>query len=67
MKIPRKRHGVSLRGSETNVQHCMEVLLGHSAEAPTQTRERVEKALMTLQSIERFACDQHDYVGFAKA
>ena len=27
------------------------------AEVPTQTTERVEKALMTLQSIERFACD----------
>ena len=28
------------------------------AEMPTQTTERVEKAFMTLQSIERCACDQ---------
>ena len=33
----------------------------------SQTTERVEKALATLQSIERFACDQHDHVSFAKA
>ena len=35
--------------------------------APTQTIERVERALATLQSIERFSCDQHDRVSFAKA
>ena len=40
--------------------------LGQLAELPTQTTERVEKALVTLQSIERFACDQHDHVNFAK-
>ena len=45
----------------------MQVGLGQITEAPTQTKERVEKALVTLQNIERFACDQHDYVGFAKA
>ena len=28
---------------------------------------RVEKDLTTLQSIERFACDHHDHVSFAKA
>ena len=45
----------------------MHVVLGQPAEAPTQTIERVEKALATLQNIERFACDQHDHVSFAKA
>ena len=38
-----------------------------NAEPPTQTIGRVEKALATLQSIERFSCDQHDHVSFAKA
>ena len=61
LKIPRKRHGVSLLGSEANAQRCMQVGLGHT------TKKRVEKALVTLQNIERFACDQHDYVSFAKA
>ena len=65
LKIPRKRHGVSLLGSAANAPHGMHV--GQPAEVPTQTIERVEKALMTLQSIERFACDQHDRVSFAKA
>ena len=50
-----------------HTQHCMHVGLGQPAEAPTQTMERVEGALATLQSIERFACDQHDQVSFAKA
>ena len=45
----------------------MNVGLGQLAEPATQTTERVEKALATLQSIERFACDQHDHVSFAKA
>ena len=67
VKVPRKRHGVSLLGSAANAQHCMHVGLGQPAELPTQTIERVEKALMTLQSIDRFACDQHDHVSFAKA
>ena len=67
LKIPRKRHGVSLLGSAANAQHCMHVGLGQPAEVPTQTIERVEKALMTLQSIERFVCDQHDHFSFAKA
>ena len=58
LKIPRERHGVSLLGSAANAQHCMQVGLGQPAEVPTQTVERVEKALMTMQSIERFACDQ---------
>ena len=61
-KIPRKRHGVSLLGSAANAHYCMHVGLGQLAEVPTQTVERVEKALMTLQSIERFA-----QVSFAKA
>ena len=65
LKIPRKRHGVSLLGSAANAQHCMHVGLGQPAEVPTQTIERVEKALTTLQSIERFTCDQHDHVSFA--
>ena len=51
LKIPRKRHGVSLLGSAANVRHCMHVGLGQPAEVPTQTIESVEKALMTLQSI----------------
>ena len=67
LKVPRKRHGVSLLGSATNTQHSMHVGLGQPAEVPTQTIERVEKALKTLQSIERFACVQHDHVSFAKA
>ena len=45
----------------------MHVGLGQLAEPPTQTTERVEKAMATLQSIERFACDQRDHVSFAKA
>ena len=45
----------------------MHVGLGQPVEAPTQTIERVEKALVTLQSIELFACDQHYHVSFAKA
>ena len=42
-------------GSAANAQHCMHVGLGQLAEVSTQTTERVEKALMTPQSIERFA------------
>ena len=61
LRVPRKRRGVSLLGSAANTQHCIHVGLGQPAEAPTQTIERVEKALGTLQSIERFACDQHDH------
>ena len=49
------------------MQHCLEVGQGQSVETPAQTMERVEKALSTLQSIERFACDQYDYVSFAIA
>ena len=45
----------------------MRVGLGQPAEPPTQTYERVEKALVTMQSVERFACDQHDLVSFAQA
>ena len=67
LKIPRKRLGVSLLGPAANAQHCMHVGQGQPVEAPTQTSERTEKALMTLQSIERFACAQHDRVSFAKA
>ena len=59
LRVPRKRLAASLLGSAANTQHCMHVGLGQPAEAPTQTMERVEKALATLQSIERFACDQH--------
>ena len=67
LKIPRKRQGVSLLGSEANAQHCMQVGLGQITEAPTQTKERLEKALATLQNIESSAYDQHDFVSFAKA
>ena len=67
LRIPRKRHGVSLLGSEANAQHCVQVEFGQALEAPTQTKERLEKALTMLHNIERFACDQHDYVSFAKA
>ena len=67
LKVPRKRHGVSLLGSGVNTQQSMHVGLGQPAEAPTQTIERVEQALATLQGIERFACDQHDHVSFSKA
>ena len=56
-----------LTWSAANVQHCMHVGLGQPAVAATQTVERLEKALDTLQSIERFAWDQHDHVSFAKA
>ena len=35
LKIPRKRHGVSLLGSAANAQHCMHVVQGQPAEAPT--------------------------------
>ena len=43
LKIPRKRHGVSLLGSAAKAQHCLHVGLGQPAEVPTQTIERVEK------------------------
>ena len=56
-KVPRKRLGTSLFGSAANVQHGMHVGLGQPAEAPTQTVERLDKALKTLQCIGRFACD----------
>ena len=49
LEVPRKRLDVSLLGSAANTQHCMHVGLGQAAEAPTQTIERVEKALATLQ------------------
>ena len=52
--------------SAANVQRTMHVGLGQSAEA-TRTVERLEKALKTLLSFERFAPDQHDHVSFAKA
>ena len=52
LKVPRKRHGVSLLGSAVNTQHCTHVGLGQLAETPTQTIERVEKALATLHNIE---------------
>ena len=45
LKIPRKRHGVSLLGSAANAQHCMHVGLGQPAEAPTQTIESVWRRL----------------------
>ena len=48
---------------QTRSTACM----SEPAEAPTQTIERAEKALATLQNIERFPCDQHDHVSFAKA
>ena len=67
MYVPRKGHGVSLLGSAANTHHCMHVGLGQPAEPPRQTIERVEKALATLQSLERCACDRHDHVSFAKA
>ena len=44
LRIPRKRHGVSLLKSPANSQHCMQVGLGQAPEAPAQTQERVEKA-----------------------
>ena len=58
---------VSLLASSANAQYCVHVGLDQPAEAPTQTIERREKALATLQNIERFASDQHDHVSFAKA
>ena len=67
LKVPHKGHGVGFLGSAANAEHWMHVGLGPPAEVPTQTTERVEKALMTLQSTERCACDQHDHVSFAKA
>ena len=59
LRFPRKRHGVSLLGSAANTQHCMHIGLGQPVDSPTQTSKRVEKALATLQNIERFAWDQH--------
>ena len=66
-KVLCKRLGISLFASAANVQHGIHVGLGQPAEALTQTVERLENALKTLQNIERFACDQHDHVSFAKA
>ena len=51
LKIPRKRHGVSLLGSAAKAQHCLHVGLGQPAEVPTQTIERVEKALITCRAL----------------
>ena len=67
MRVPRKQYGGSLHHSAANMRCCMHAGLGQPAEPPTQTIERVDKALATLQNIERFACDQHDHVSFAKA
>ena len=66
-KIPRKWHGVSLLGYAANAQHCMLVGLGQPAEVPIQTTDKFEKALMTLQDIARFACDQHDQCQLCKS
>ena len=49
------------------MHHTMHVGLVQPAEAPTQTVERLVKSPKTLQGIERFACDRHDHVNFAKA
>ena len=65
-KVPRKRHGVSLLGSVANTQYCMHVGLGQLAEPPTRL-SGLGKPWRALQSIERFACDQHDHASFAKA
>ena len=65
-KVPRKRLAIGFLGSAANVQHTIHAGLGQMAEAPTQTVKRLKKALTTLQSIKRFAYDQHDHVSFAK-
>ena len=64
--VPRKRLGIGLLRSGGNVQHTMHAGLGQLAEAPTQTVKGLKKAVTTLESIERFAYDQHDHVSFAK-
>ena len=48
-KVPRKRLGIGLLGSGANVQHATHVGLNQPDEAPTQTVERLKKALLTLQ------------------
>ena len=68
VKIPRRRQGVSLPGvcSERAVTACMSAwanLLSRRHRRLTGWR----RALATLQSIQRLACDQHDHVSFAKA
>ena len=57
--VPRKPNGIGLLrvGCQCAAHHV----------GPTHFVERLEKALKTLQSLERFACDQRDHVSFAKA
>ena len=62
---PKGRQGIELFGSAANVQYTMHVGVGEPAGAPTQTVDRLEKALRTLQGIERFPWDHH--VSFAVA
>ena len=48
---PTKATGVNLLGSAANTQYGMHVGLVQLAEPPTQTTERVEKALRDLVAI----------------
>ena len=51
MRVPRKRHGVSLLGSAANMQYCTHVGLGQPAEPPMQATKRVKKALGTCRAL----------------
>ena len=62
LRVPRKRLGINLLAA-ANEKHCTHVGLGQPAEAPTQTIERVEKALsalritnMTISALRRRGC-----------
>ena len=57
LKIPRKRHGVSLVGSAVNAQHCMHVGLDKPAEVPTQTIVRDLRATnMIMSALRKRGC-----------
>ena len=66
MNVPRKRQKISVLALGASARHTTGVQLGElaMAPAPTQTQERLAKA---LEAVDQLACDQHDHVSFAEA
>ena len=61
LKIPRKRHRVSLLRSAANAQHCMHVRLSQPADAPTHTMREWRRLSRRCRTVRDF------HVSFAKA